>query len=420
MYEEFYGFDKAPFRLTPDPEFYFQSATHRKALSHLDYGLQQQEGFVIITGEIGAGKTILVERFVNELASANVTIGKVAASASTGEAMLFAVASSFGLNKAQERHTAQATIERFLRNEALEGRRTMLFVDEAQALSVDALEALRMLSNTHLSGQPIIQVVLLGQPRLRDELAEAGRLEELRQRIIASHHLEAMSAQEIEPYVLHRLTRAGWRGLPTFDGELWHRLGEVTGGIPRKINQVMTRLLLLGSIEQADRLDLAMLNSVLEEMSPDGNAHRSVESRENLATSRGEDAQEVEGRTDEAISSDIEDTKSSADKVEEELSATEEISGSDDYADLRKVEEIQEQLDAIELAFAERDAHLHALRELIENTADAQPARPSYDDRLDRRLSDLEDRVSEQERSLRNILQTMIEHFETRSPSEMP
>jgi general secretion pathway protein A len=139
-------------------------------------------------------------------------------------------------------------------------------VDEAQNLSIPALEELRMLSNFQLGNHPLLQVLLLGQPEFRATLQGHPGLEQLRQRVIAAHHLEAMQQSEIEPYLTHRLSKVGWEGNPAFDQRVYHDIYEASGGIPRKINQIANRLLLLGAVEERTRLDSALLKSVLDEM----------------------------------------------------------------------------------------------------------------------------------------------------------
>ncbi|MEC8836587.1 MAG: XrtA/PEP-CTERM system-associated ATPase, partial [Pseudomonadota bacterium] len=270
MYEEFYGFSERPFQLTPDPAFYFESVTHKKALSYLGYGLNQGEGFIVITGEVGSGKSTLVAHLKQKLDDERLTVGEVVTSALDGEEMIHVAARSFGLDVTGGDKAADlAAIELFLHEEARNGRRTLLIVDEAQNLSIGALEELRMLSNFQLGSHPLLQTLLLGQPEFKQLLAHSDELEQLRQRVIAAHHLEPMQPGEIEPYVMHRLNHVGWNGNPEIDSGIWVKLHKATGGIPRKINQVMTRLLLLGAVEEQAVLETDMLEAVIEEMSGD-------------------------------------------------------------------------------------------------------------------------------------------------------
>jgi len=270
MYEQFYGFSARPFQLTPDPQFYFESASHKKALSYLGYGLDQGEGFIVITGEIGAGKSTLVAHLMERIDRAAITVAHIVTSALDGEELIHVVAQSFGLPvEGHDKASALGAIEHFLQDEAREGRRCLLIVDECQGLEFTALEELRMLSNFQLGSHPLLQCLLLGQPEFRRTLARHPDLDQLRQRIIASHHLEALNADEVEDYVRHRLGQVDWQDRPTLGEGLLPALYEATGGIPRKVNQVMNRLLLLGAIEECDALDIAMLEAVCEEMAAD-------------------------------------------------------------------------------------------------------------------------------------------------------
>lgn len=266
MFDAYYGFTGKPFQLTPDPEFYFRSITHRKALSYLGYGLAQGEGFIVITGEVGAGKSTLVAHMMESLDESQVTVAQIVTSKLDGEEIVHVVARSFGLDiEGHDKATALTEIESFLHEEAREGRRCLLVVDESQNLTVSALEELRMLSNFQLGSHPLLQTLLLGQPEFRGILQDS-QLEQLRQRVIAAHHLEPMQPREIEPYIMHRLKKVGWDGRPTFDDDVYAELHEASGGIPRRVNQIVNRLLLLGTVEERDYLDKAMLQNVLGEM----------------------------------------------------------------------------------------------------------------------------------------------------------
>lgn len=270
MYEQFYGFTGRPFQLTPDPQFYFESTSHKKAMSYLGYGLAQGEGFIVITGEVGAGKSTLVAHLMERIDPAALTVAQVVTSALDGAEIVHVVAQAFGLAvEGHDKAAALGAIERFLQDEARAGRRCLLVVDECQNLDLAALEELRMLSNFQLGAHPLLQSLLLGQPEFRRTVAHHPDLEQLRQRIIASHHLEALDESEVENYVRHRLQHVGWNGRPAFAEGLLDALFRHTDGIPRRVNQVMNRLLLLGVIEEREELTLAMLGDVIAEMSAD-------------------------------------------------------------------------------------------------------------------------------------------------------
>lgn len=267
MYDQYYNLSSRPFQLTPDPQFYFESATHRKALSYLGYGLAQGEGFIVITGEVGAGKSTLVSHLMQSVDKARLTAATIVTSQLDGLDMVHMTAESFGIDtRGLDKAATLKSIENFLHAEARAGRRCLLVVDEAQNLSVDALEELRMLSNFQLGSSALLQIFLLGQPEFRDLVRDAPELEQLRQRVIATHHLEPMDANEVEPYIVHRLSRAGWNGRPEVTADAYAALYAETAGVPRKLNTVMNRVMLMGAVEQVDVLDGRMVAAVIADM----------------------------------------------------------------------------------------------------------------------------------------------------------
>ncbi len=271
MFDAFYGLSGRPFQLTPDPSFYFESLTHRKALSYLGYGLAQGEGFVVITGEVGSGKSTLVAHLMSTIDPARLTAAQVVTSKLDGEEIVHVVAQAFGLMvEGHDKATALGEIENFLHEEARAGRRCLLIVDESQNLEIGALEELRMLSNFQLGSHPLLQTLLLGQPEFRDTLAHHPSLEQLRQRVIASHHLDPMQPSEVQQYIEHRMKRVDWKGNPAFDPQVFAAIYEASGGIPRRINQIVNRLLLLGAVEQRTLIDSVMVTRVLDELTADG------------------------------------------------------------------------------------------------------------------------------------------------------
>ncbi len=267
MYDQFYGLTGRPFQLTPDPQYYFESGTHRKALSYLGYGLAQGEGFIVITGEVGAGKSTLVAHLMQTVDRARLNAATIVTSQLDGTDLVQMVAESFGISThGQGKAETLKVIENHLHAEARAGRRCLLIVDEAQNLSIDAVEELRMLSNFQLGSQALLQIFLLGQPEFRDMVHNEPGLEQLRQRIIATHHLEAMNADEVEPYILHRLTRAGWQGNPAFTEEAFSVLYAETQAVPRKLNMLMNRVMLMGAVEQLSVIDGNLVKAVIADM----------------------------------------------------------------------------------------------------------------------------------------------------------
>jgi general secretion pathway protein A len=262
MYAEFYGLRKLPFQLTPDPFFFYESAEHRKAMAHLTYGLHNGEGFIIITGEIGAGKTTLVDSLLSEIDPARFVAAKIVTSQLGGDDLLRLVCSAFGLD-----HTGLSKasvlnhLHQFITHQFGTGRRPLLIVDEAQNLSAGALEELRMLSNIVVGAAPALQSFLLGQPQLRQILGSPS-LEQLRQRIAAAYHLGPLNAPDTQAYIEHRLRRAGWTDDPELSNDSFAAIYAHTGGVPRRINNLCSRLLLLGMLEESHRISAATVEEV--------------------------------------------------------------------------------------------------------------------------------------------------------------
>ncbi|MEM1133024.1 MAG: XrtA/PEP-CTERM system-associated ATPase [Pseudomonadota bacterium] len=270
MYESYYGLTARPFQLTPDPQYYFDSRTHRKALSYLGYGLAQGEGFIVITGEVGSGKTTLVGHLMETIDRDRLNAAQIVTSQLSSEDLLRLTAEQFGVSsQGMEKAALLRALESHFQAEARAGRRCLLIVDEAQNLDRTALEQLRMLSNFQLGSQALLQIFLLGQPEFRDMLRNDPSVEQLRQRIIATHHLEGMNVDEVRPYIAHRLARAGGDGRPSFSDAAIAEIAEATQGIPRSLNRLMSRILLMGAIEKVDHIDAALVEQVIADLAED-------------------------------------------------------------------------------------------------------------------------------------------------------
>jgi general secretion pathway protein A len=249
MYTEFYGLKAEPFLLTPDYRFYFESKVHEQAMAHLMYGLSRGEGFIVITGDVGAGKTTIVQRLCATVDSNQVVPAHVVTTLLSGVELLRMVCAAFKIRDVPEKKDAvllclQDYFEALHRG----GRRALLIVDEAQNLSASALEELRMLSNFQMGSSSPCQIFLVGQPQFRDTLAHPN-LEQLRQRVIASYHLGPMGSEEVGQYLPHRMKHVGWKGDPKFEPAAVHAIYMYTGGVPRQINTLCSRLLLLGFLD---------------------------------------------------------------------------------------------------------------------------------------------------------------------------
>ncbi len=267
MYEKFYGLDGSPFLLTPDPRFFFSSSNHRRAITHLVYGLDQREGFIVITGEVGAGKTMLVEQLWHQLNRNSYAVSKVVTTQVSGDDLLRLVMDGFGLNilPGTEKSELLRRFENMVREQRNAGRRCVLVVDEVQNLSFAALEELRMLSNINVEGKASVQTILLGQPQFRPMLASRDA-EQLRQRVLASFHLGPMAEVETRLYIEHRLKTVGWTDSPHWEEDAFAAVHRHTGGTPRRINTLCSRVLQFGALEQRTTITGAMVDEVAEEM----------------------------------------------------------------------------------------------------------------------------------------------------------
>jgi len=272
MYETFYNLQGRPFQLTPDPRFYFSSRTHKKAMAYLTYGLNQGEGFILVTGDIGTGKTTLVRHLFETLDRNDYTAAMIVSTQLSSDDLLRSVVASFGLDaRAGDKGELLARLEQFLRSQFEMGRRAVLVVDEAQNLSNAALEELRMLSNFQEGDKALIQSFLVGQPEFRDRVFNAPDLEQLRQRIIATHHLDPMEEEEVATYIEHRLLMVGWDNDPTFTAEAVERIFDFSDGVPRKLNTICSRILLFGALEEVHDIDADVVDAVIEDMNMDAN-----------------------------------------------------------------------------------------------------------------------------------------------------
>ena len=269
MLVEHYGFREPPFLMTPDPRVFYASQGHSRAYAHLVYGIAQREGFIIVTGEVGAGKTTLIERLCAELESGAFIVSRIETSQVQGDDLLRLVARGFGVATAGTKADLLGAISDKLRASAGDDKpRHLLIVDEAQALSPSALEELRMLSNVTANGRALLQTLLIGQPQLRRLIASPD-LDQLRQRVLASYHLDGLSKAETRAYIEFRLRAAGWEGRPAWEDGAMERVHDLTGGIPRRINRLCARVLLAGALEKVDLLTIRMVEETAEELEAD-------------------------------------------------------------------------------------------------------------------------------------------------------
>ncbi|WPB57105.1 AAA family ATPase [Xylophilus sp. GOD-11R] len=271
MYASAFGLQQAPFSIAPDPRYLFMSERHREALAHLLFGLGAGGGFVLLTGEIGTGKTTVCRCFLEQLPD-NCDVAYVFNPKQSAMELLRTINDEFGVKHAPAEPGVGETVKdcidplnAFLLQSHAAGRNAVLVVDEAQNLSVDVLEQLRLLTNLETSERKLLQIVLIGQPELRDMLARP-ELEQLAQRVVARFHLDALSPPEVEAYMAHRLAIAGWTGPPPFDRRLLRRVHQITGGVPRRINLLCDRALLGAYAAGARTVDRRMLERAAREV----------------------------------------------------------------------------------------------------------------------------------------------------------
>ena len=266
MYEEFFGLTGAPFKLNPDPKFFFGSRSHNKAMAYLHYGLKQAEGFIVITGPVGTGKSMLIGHLLDQLNRSNVVAAHLLTSNVEPSELLSHILSAFRIvPEGQGRSGELEAFEDYLFDQLNRGRRVLLILDEAQNLPHNTLEELRMLSNIDYDGTPLFQVFLVGQPEFRGTLA-ADNMEQLKQRVIASYHLEDLSQDETREYIEHRLSVVGWKNDPAFTDEAFELIHGETRGRPRRINTVCNRVMLYCSIEKRHIVDGDVVRTVLDEL----------------------------------------------------------------------------------------------------------------------------------------------------------
>jgi putative secretion ATPase (PEP-CTERM system associated) len=265
MYEAYYRFQAKPFQLSPDPRFFFSSRGHRRAMAYLVYGVHQGEGFIVITGEIGAGKTMLANTLARKMASRNLVLAQVVSTNLEADDIVRMVAAAFGLSQENSKAVLLNRIEQFLLACHRQGKRVLLVVDEAQNLPARSVEELRMLSNFVCADRPLLQTFLLGQPEFR-KMLRSPEMEQLRQRVTASCHLGPMDSAETKAYIVHRLQTVGWCDDPSFSEDAFAAIHQHTGGIPRKINVLCDRLLLMGRLDEKHAITGKEVAEVIDEL----------------------------------------------------------------------------------------------------------------------------------------------------------
>lgn len=265
MYENYYGLDSKPFQLTPDPSFFFASKWHKRAMSYLQYGLSQAEGFIVITGDIGTGKTTIANSLLNNIED-DIVAAQIVTPKLSPDELVKMVASKFEIDTLNKtKADILKDLEDYLFKLHEIGKRALLLVDEAQNLPLETIEELRMLSNFQQQGKPLLQSFLLGQEELQPIL-RAPNMEQFRQRIVASCHLAPLTLEECKEYIEYRLKHAGLKNDSLFSEGAFEKIFKFTNGVPRRINTLMDRVLLYGFLEERESLDENDIATVTSEV----------------------------------------------------------------------------------------------------------------------------------------------------------
>lgn len=268
VYLDYYGLKEPPFSLTPNPRFLFYSAKHREAFNHLLYGIRERKGFVQVTGEVGAGKTTVCRAMLEQLGNGFST-ALILNPVLDSDQLVKAIAMEFGLHvKGFDRLETVEALNHFLLAQVEKGKDTVLIIDEAQDLTDELLEQVRLLSNLETDDRKLLQIVLVGQPELRDRLNN-HHLRQLRQRITVRYHLRALNRAELSRYIAHRLAVSGAKGAPYFTAAAQWRIYRYSKGIPRLVNALCDKCLLAGYVLQRDRIDFRMVGLAIRELEGD-------------------------------------------------------------------------------------------------------------------------------------------------------
>ncbi len=266
MYEHFYHLKAEPFRLSPDHRFCFNHQSYAKAKAYMQYAFERAEGFVMVTGRPGTGKSTLVNDLVDTLSSSGAKVAKLVSTQLEASDLLRMVAHAFGLQTENlDKATILQRLDKLLMSHYNDGRRALLIIDEAQDLSPSALEELRLLTNLQLNSQPLLQIFLLGQEELRSLVRGPG-MEQVHQRLVAACHLDQLKEDETKAYILHRLEQVGWQGDPAISNAIFPVVHRFSAGIPRRINQVCSRLFLHGGVEGKHKMGVEDIKVVIAEL----------------------------------------------------------------------------------------------------------------------------------------------------------
>lgn len=265
MYHSFFGLTRKPFDLSPNPDFMFLSKTHKKALTYLGYGIHERIGFILLTGEVGCGKTTIIRELINKHLD-RVVLAKIFNTKVTSEQLLALINDDFGLPvQGKGKIELLQDLNHFLVDQYAKGNQPLLIIDEAQNLGLDTLEEIRMLSNLETASSKLLQIILVGQPELRTLLA-TPELRQLRQRISVQCNLQPLNRQEVEDYILHRLQVAGNRDALHFSSKSLDLIFIYCCGIPRLVNVICDFILLAAFAEEVREVDEEMIYDIVGDL----------------------------------------------------------------------------------------------------------------------------------------------------------
>jgi putative secretion ATPase (PEP-CTERM system associated) len=368
MYESFFNLTKKPFDLVPNPEFLFMSRSHRRALIHLDYGIHERAGFILLTGEVGSGKTTLIRDLIKKR-PAGVLLSKVFNTCVNFEQFLTMVNDDFGLQSpGKDRTSLLRDLNDFLIEQYSLGNRPTLIIDEAQNLTPELLEDIRMLSNLESDDAKLLQIIIVGQPELRKTLALPSLLQ-LRQRISINCHLSPLSRPELEEYILHRLEIAGNREAVAFCPGSMDIIFRYSRGIPRLVNIICDFLMLSAFAEETREIDEDMVRDVIGDLDFENQFWESGLPDNSVSLASPDNPLPPEGKSGDAMEL-LREIAERLDKLEKESHEFRETS----------LKEMGEHLMSLGSAFRfyarETDAAVSELRALVEKKGGKEEAVP--------------------------------------------
>ncbi|WP_052260644.1 ExeA family protein [Photobacterium gaetbulicola] len=265
MYESYFGLDDKPFKLTPDPRFYYASPHHKKAMSYLHYGFERGDGFVVVTGPSGSGKSLIARNLLTTLDN-TIAVAQLSTASLASYDLISLVALCYELPvEGMHKPEILKRLESFFQHLHQQDKRALVIIDEAQHLTPERLEELRILSNFQVDNVPLVQVLLFGQNEL-ETMIRLPEMEQFRQRIIASCQLKPLNIKEVKEYIECRLTAAGWQGMPVLERDIYPIIEQQTSGLPRKINLLMERVLLFSFLSEIQCINKGVIKEVLLDM----------------------------------------------------------------------------------------------------------------------------------------------------------